>query len=717
MIKDAENDTANMDIVTKKIKRFDLGNCSYNDIKAFYSEKCNKRTICLFYKKEKLITILSLEDFYQYCKDDFRFNQYLKLSSNNQMGYDLNSAKAGFEVLGKVTYLIHELHNDDGVFIYKNQERNDIAKRIYDKLLENGVHVYRINFPFGFDIVRKNRANVYCSKSPDYYEKLVENGEMDPPYYLDKISNIKKTEFHTIVSILGKTLGQKEKKTIYIVGPCIAGGVVNFENEKLVQILKSKLDNFALPYKVKAVAMLYENNYDILREEINKNDIVFILNEILYENELDIKTYYNKYDEGKFLYTNVPIHTTVTGNNLVADVLIDKFIKPIYQASLAEDDDKLLYKGRLQIENSTREQVKKYIDKIKATRILPVNATIGSIVMNCNPFTLGHKHLVEYAAKQVDYLYIFVVEEDLSAIPFVDRLFLVHENTKHLSNVIVVPSGDFIISQTTFTNYFSKETTQHKANAEEDVRIFGELIAPQLNITKRFVGQEPFDRVTSEYNSLMKSILPEFNVELIEIPRYCLNDDPNGNAINATSVRKALIDKDFDFIAKRVPKSVCEYLIANRETILYRMGEIEKRNKDYVSEIVFPYIDDFVQRITKLDKVVFYTIGHETRALVDCLPKEILEKIEYCDKAAIKNSKLEYKSKKIYPPSALNNELKDYPIYVSSLMYADEIYNDLVESGVDITRCIFNKLELSKDTVERYQRFKMNNDSIKIEDR
>ncbi|MCI5577183.1 MAG: [citrate (pro-3S)-lyase] ligase, partial [Succinivibrio sp.] len=70
--------------------------------------------------------------------------------------------------------------------------------------------------------------------------------------------------------------------------------------------------------------------------------------------------------------------------------------------------------------------------------------------MNCNPFTLGHKHLVEYAAKLVDYLYIFVVEEDLSAIPFVDRLFLVHENTKHLSNVIVVPSGDFIISQTTF---------------------------------------------------------------------------------------------------------------------------------------------------------------------------------------------------------------------------------------------------------------------------
>ncbi len=408
----------------------------------------------------------------------------------------------------------------------------------------------------------------------------------------------------------------------------------------------------------------------------------------------------------------MPIHTSVTGNNLISDILIDNYIKHIYKNSSPVEDNILLYQGCCRIENNTRRQVKEYLERIKSTRIIPTNATIGSIVMNSNPFTLGHKYLVEYAAKQADYLYIFVVEEDLSAIPFVDRLFLVHENTKHLSNVIVVPSGDFIISHTTFANYFSKETTQHKANAEEDVRIFGELIAPQLNITKRFVGQEPFDRVTSEYNSLMKSILPEFNVELIEIPRFCLNNDPNGNAINATSVRKALIDKDFDFIAKRVPKSVCEYLIANRETILYRIGEIEKRNKDYVREIVFPYIDDFVQRIIKLDKVVFYTISHDTRALVDCLPKEILGKIEYCDKAAIKNSKLEYKSKKVYPPSALNKELKDYPIFVSSLMYADEIYNDLVESGVDITRCIFNQLDLSKDTVERYQRFKTKNASI-----
>ena len=112
--------TLRMEIVTKKIKRFDLESCSYKDIKSFYGEQCNKRTICLFYKNEKLVTILSLEDLHQYCRDEFKFENYLKVSSNNKIGYDLNSAKAAFEVLGKVNYLIKELHQEEGLFIYKN---------------------------------------------------------------------------------------------------------------------------------------------------------------------------------------------------------------------------------------------------------------------------------------------------------------------------------------------------------------------------------------------------------------------------------------------------------------------------------------------------------------------------------------------------------------------------------------------------------------------
>ena len=56
---------------------------------------------------------------------------------------------------------------------------------------------------------------------------------------------------------------------------------------------------------------------------------------------------------------------------------------------------------------------------------------VGAIVMNCNPFTLGHLYLIEYAAKEVDQLFIFVVEEDASFFSFDDRIMLVREGTKH----------------------------------------------------------------------------------------------------------------------------------------------------------------------------------------------------------------------------------------------------------------------------------------------
>ncbi|MBQ9442198.1 MAG: [Selenomonadaceae bacterium] len=77
--------------------------------------------------------------------------------------------------------------------------------------------------------------------------------------------------------------------------------------------------------------------------------------------------------------------------------------------------------------------------------------------MNCNPFTLGHEYLIEYASKKVKKLYIFVVEEDKSEFKFADRFELVKRGVKKFSNVEVLPSGKFIISQQTFSGYFNKE--------------------------------------------------------------------------------------------------------------------------------------------------------------------------------------------------------------------------------------------------------------------
>lgn len=49
----------------------------------------------------------------------------------------------------------------------------------------------------------------------------------------------------------------------------------------------------------------------------------------------------------------------------------------------------------------------------------------GLIVMNANPFTLGHQHLVEQAAQQVDNLYVIAVGEDKSQFTSDERLEMV----------------------------------------------------------------------------------------------------------------------------------------------------------------------------------------------------------------------------------------------------------------------------------------------------
>lgn len=184
----------------------------------------------------------------------------------------------------------------------------------------------------------------------------------------------------------------------------------------------------------------------------------------------------------------------------------------------------------------------------------------GAIVMNCNPFTLGHRYLIEQACAQVDILYIFVVEEDASHFKFEDRIEMVKQGTRDIDKVRILPSGKYIISKETFAQYFEKEQIIAELDdVDYDVRIFGEVVAKMLGITCRFVGEEPFDKVTREYNETMKRILPEYNIELIEIPRK-VND---GVCISASRVRKYLEQGEIEKAYKLLPESTRKYLMRN----------------------------------------------------------------------------------------------------------------------------------------------------------
>ena len=183
----------------------------------------------------------------------------------------------------------------------------------------------------------------------------------------------------------------------------------------------------------------------------------------------------------------------------------------------------------------------------------------GIIVMNANPFTLGHQYLVEEAAKQVDNLYVIVVAEDKSLFTSDERLEMVKAGCSHLDNVIVCHGSSYIISAATFPSYFIKQASDAaNAQIELDLDITARHIAPALGATVRFVGTEPCDELTHSYNETMKSTLPQHGINVVELPRL----EMGKNTITASEVRKMLKSNNLWEAKELVPVTTLPYLVA-----------------------------------------------------------------------------------------------------------------------------------------------------------
>ncbi|MDO5760964.1 MAG: [citrate (pro-3S)-lyase] ligase, partial [Bacteroidota bacterium] len=183
--------------------------------------------------------------------------------------------------------------------------------------------------------------------------------------------------------------------------------------------------------------------------------------------------------------------------------------------------------------------LKKYCNYLSSLRKEGENACI---IMNANPFTHGHRYLIEQASKEVDNLYIIVVKEDKSLFSYNERLQMIKDGSKDINNVTVCEGSDYQISETTFPTYFLKElTSASQTQISLDLDLFVKHIAPCLNIKKRFAGSEPSDTLTKEYNKLMSKILPSNNIEFVEIERK----ENEFGFISASKLRNYL--KDFDF--------------------------------------------------------------------------------------------------------------------------------------------------------------------------
>ena len=187
---------------------------------------------------------------------------------------------------------------------------------------------------------------------------------------------------------------------------------------------------------------------------------------------------------------------------------------------------------------------------------------IGCCVLNANPFTLGHRFLVEQAASDCDWLHVFVVREDASAFSYKDRFALVAAGLKEMSRFTLHQGSEYIISRATFPGYFLKEKAMIDHSwAAIDLLLFREYIGPALGITHRYVGTEPLDEVTNHYNADMRYWLQDAPsqaqpITFIEVPRASVN----GDAISASTVRRLLTEGDFASIQKIVPATTFNFL-------------------------------------------------------------------------------------------------------------------------------------------------------------
>ncbi len=181
----------------------------------------------------------------------------------------------------------------------------------------------------------------------------------------------------------------------------------------------------------------------------------------------------------------------------------------------------------------------------------------GAIVMNADPFTNGHRYLVETAAACCDRLLVLVLSKDAAHVPAEARLMLVRQGCADLPNVSVCPGGAYVISSATFPDYFFKNKTDAaSAHARLDATLFAEQIAPACGIQTRFVGEEPLDPMTAAYNEALLSILPAHGIYVRVIPRkvFC------GAPISASRVRALWQAGDYASIAPLVPEPTLAYI-------------------------------------------------------------------------------------------------------------------------------------------------------------
>lgn len=459
----------------------------------------------------------------------------------------------------------------------------DIYERVIPSLVESGIEVVGLYQDIDEEqymkkILKSKKAKNESEHMQNLYSILESESGIEFVQELKQVQySIEKGYMciyyngKSINYVMGRRMVQEgsinmRKPRIFITGPCIAIGTHCKDKETIAYILQSKIKD----YNVEIIGGGFRNLNLALRE-VNFCDGDILL---IFDRKNNIINYCKKSHNYSMAFTKVEhIENHILDTDLfhvdgkigteiglnIYDYLCEKnIVKSSFDYSCGEE--KSFYREGAKkpvVEMVEDEKFASYLKKMKREYYVENGEINGAIIMTCNPFTLGHKYLIEYASKQVDKLYIFVVEENSFQFSFDDRISMVRAGIADLGNAVVLPSGSYMISSHSLPAYFIKEQDNDAVvDASKDLDMFV-YISSALNISKRFVGTEPIDKVTKQYNQSMKDYLARYNIDVVEMPRL-----HNGeNVISASKVRELLAKELYEVLNEYVPESTITYLM------------------------------------------------------------------------------------------------------------------------------------------------------------
>ncbi len=448
-------------------------------------------------------------------------------------------------------------------------------KRIHFKIFLNRIPKLLYDFRF---INKKILTALTCS-----YTKSPITG---PPNKLRKNYMVNKdfeNKYSSVVNGYRQDIKQNARQhcsSIFVFGSSLVYSTSCQDAQTLPAFIDSQINNpnFQVINRGVSSADVMNSCFAILDTQITKGDIIILygLNPLTEQEKnalkkectfLDLTAIFKRPHSYNEVYYDTT-HLRPEGNKAVAKYIAREintnFIirSPNKPAAFSDKDKEIFHK----ITQCRMRAALRYIDEEFPTFINVLKSkykqgTNGIAVMNCNPFTLGHEYLVTTAANMVDNLYLFVIEEDKSYFKFKLRLAMVKEAVKHLTNVVVVPTGKYLVSSITFPEYFHKEETFNPAmDASYDLEIFTNYIAPVLKLSFRFIGKEPFCKTTRTHHETMKKLLPPKGISVIEIARLENNYGP----ISASKVRMLIKHKEFDNLESFLPKTTIDSLAKHK---------------------------------------------------------------------------------------------------------------------------------------------------------